>query len=717
MTEPAARSASNKPPHADTGAKGDRDAIGAEELEAYVQQLFRLFKVGSLHMTNNQALVQTVDRALAVFERLQRTGQDKLGFLFLDDTVFINGRLLKADRDTYEASVELSTFLARLGFNELSINADVERDDVLWLASCFYREPGSVLRPSTDDRRGHGGVTLRRIDPEVMEELREGNISARDRMVRTYAHAVVVMRYVFDALKAGRTFSPRNVKRLVQQFALLASEDPAAFLGMTRMRNTHDDEAGRSVKSAIAAIALMAPLTDDVRARLRVGLAALLYDVGRPRAARLGVDTAAGVPVIPRLNPNQRDRLPASTAVVMTAVGRLHHDALQRTVIAWEAQQLALRLRSRTSPEAEVEPGLEARVVFVARMFVDAMAFDMRTQRQRTAAGAISLLRERLTDASLQPLVELLATTLRVRKGDEAFVGRATADQPAVDNDTDEESFDSSDSSPSNGVLGRVVTASRAITAASEKRSGNAVDPSHARTLPSSWRERYQTDPKRRTLDDTASAGKLKPRRTTQPSTNLAEQVVRTLRLTDESPAVPTPSAAPTPAEAPAAPRPRPAEPPATPLKLVAEPAPAEPIAAPTVERTAPPPPIERTAPPEPAAAPVLDDLFAGDPDFDAISDMVDNALSGAFEAAEPSDADAITQPPASPLPDDGAGMVRKRGTRSTLGTTGEQPTVHVQVRRPRRNTSNAAIAASDELDQPAPDLDALLNEYLTPED
>lgn len=371
----------------------DATRIRSEDFARFVRQLYRLFKIGSFHLLNNEAVSQTVEQSVAVFRELAHEGFERLSVLLLADTVFVNGTLLKAKRDVYESTQELAALLIRAGYNQVTLDTSASPADLhAVLANLAYRigeaDP-SGARPLPPPMPT--SVHLSLIDPEMLADLMATELDERDRTGRTYASALVLMRYQFDALKRGEYVVAKPLKRLAQQLVALGHPQNPAFIGVTRLRGEFDDEAGRAVHTAIVAVATARQLTEDLRILSRIAMTALLIDVGIPRAAGMGRDGQPSLPVIPRLNEHERATVPASTAAVFAQLGGLFDESLQRMVCGFEAQALH-QSPGEPLPYAPAAPRVDAEIVWLARAFNAALGFDIRQQRHATPDEAIARL-------------------------------------------------------------------------------------------------------------------------------------------------------------------------------------------------------------------------------------------------------------------------------------------------------------------------------------
>jgi tetratricopeptide (TPR) repeat protein len=344
----------------------------ARELGAgVVVAVYRLAKLAQMHDLGNQAFVRQLEQThQSIGEYCLRAGTN-VNVLFAHKAVFLAGQLLKGSRTTYEAAADLATILAWCGGSELSIARDVTQSELLAFAegisAAMRGEKGKGFKsPSPRIKlRAVADVALKRgIDVE--------RLGVDQRIVRTYATAVVILRRFFDDLAGSKYVLPRRIKRVAQSLVDLSEGNTPAFLGVTESRNANHDAAGRAVNSAILAVAMARELTTDRAALSHVAMATMMYDVGRPRAAAL---SSVGGPrmtqVSARLTAEAEDELPSGTAAVLTALGRVNEPSITRTVIAYEALWLR-RLGSLGPPYRGARAAtLHARIVTMARRYND----------------------------------------------------------------------------------------------------------------------------------------------------------------------------------------------------------------------------------------------------------------------------------------------------------------------------------------------------------
>jgi curved DNA-binding protein CbpA len=374
-----------------------------------VQALFRLARQTSMHAMDNQAMLrQLTDTVQAVRDYAQETGSNP-SVLFSLGSVFVGGQLLRGNRSTYEGALELAETLRRFDVSEITIAKAATEQDL----QAFVM----ALRDAT---RGKRGDLPERPSPRVrlrslsqIAGQRDLSVNAVDpdtAVVRTYSSAIVVMRRFFEQLGKGKYTLPHRIKRVAQRLVDLSRGQTPAFLGVTSARNQNADEAGRAVNSAILALSMARQVTDDNVLLARLAMAALLYDAGRIRLLA-GMGGIGGV--MPRLGDAGERELPASSAAVLTALGRVNEPSVVRTVLAYEAQW-ARRGRELGPVYGGLRPpAMLARILAVARTYNDFCTPEPGHEAP-SADQAIAALGANLVDPADRTVLRLLIAALGI---------------------------------------------------------------------------------------------------------------------------------------------------------------------------------------------------------------------------------------------------------------------------------------------------------------
>lgn len=397
-------------------------------------QVFRLLKIAQFHALDNMAVLQQIDQTVDALRGFGAQTGEPLTMLFAKGTVFVAGHLFKASRGEYENALELGRMVKRLGVSEIRIDNDADRQDLTALARLF--QPGARIDLEDGVIEPSPRIRLRYVNPARLGEGEE-ELSEEEQVLRTYATSVVVMRRVFENLNAGRYQLPHQAKRLAQRLVMLSEGDTPAFLGVTAMRNLNHDAAGRAVNRAILAVSMARQLTEDLAALARIAMSALFFDVAHPLVT--GIVGRANEVVVGYMSEEGEQRLPAATALVMTALGQLRQASIVRSVVAYEAQWL--RNIDTLGPiyGGARRPMVAARVVVTAHRFNQLLEPDLAAARNVTPDDAIMTMRGEARDATDRAMLALLigavgifprGTAITLNTGEVAVVVR-TPSHPA----------------------------------------------------------------------------------------------------------------------------------------------------------------------------------------------------------------------------------------------------------------------------------------------
>ncbi|MFO0589673.1 MAG: DnaJ domain-containing protein [Polyangiaceae bacterium] len=373
-----------------------------------VGALFRLVKLSTMHSTDNLAVVQRVEDIVeTVRVYAARTGRN-VSILFLDEAVFVGGLLLQANRSSYDCARELGTILGRVGVGEVGISRDARAADFFALANTLgetLRAPRGTRAPERPTPR----IRLRAANPNALRrEQPTDKLDPIANAANAYASACVVMRRLYEQLGKGQLALPHRVKRVAQRLVDLSAGEMPAFLGVTDAKRGGHDEAQRAVNASILTLAMARQITTDPVLLSRLAMAALLSDLGKFHVA--GAFPAPGR-MVPQIGADQETRVPASTAMLLTAMGRVNEPSVMRTVIAYEACWVGAR-----SPLGLIYGGshtstLQAQLIAVSRAYVEAVSALLGSP-SRTADEAIAGLGERFADGPGRTAVRLLIGAL-----------------------------------------------------------------------------------------------------------------------------------------------------------------------------------------------------------------------------------------------------------------------------------------------------------------
>lgn len=376
-----------------------------------VVAIYRLAKLAQVHDLQNQAFTRQLEQTHQIIGDYCLRAGANVNVLFAHKAIFVAGQLLKGSRGTYEMASELGEIFERLGGSELMISREITREDLYG----FAEQISAGFRSGPGTFRSTQKIRLRPVnDAARLRGLELENLTDEQRIVRMYANAVVIMRRFFEDLQASRYVLPRRIKRIAQSLVDLSEGSTVSFLGVTDVRNANFDEAGRAVNSAIIAVAMAREATDDRATLVQIAMAAMMYDVARPRALAL---VAASGPAMPgmaaavSLSEDQEDRLAAGAAAVLTALGRVNEPSITRTVLTFES--LWLRRQTWLGPlyQGSREATLHARIIMIARRYNDLLTPEPGLLPPTPDHGVATLAQE-LTEPQDRAVLRLLVSAL-----------------------------------------------------------------------------------------------------------------------------------------------------------------------------------------------------------------------------------------------------------------------------------------------------------------
>jgi hypothetical protein len=334
-----------------------------------VLAVYRLLKTGIVHAADNQALHQTVEQSHAIIQEFTAAVGAPLAITFAANTAFANGQLVRASRRIYELIWDLQRLLQRCDASEVVFEPEVGPTELLRLAVTTAQTLREASQRDGLLRAEIPHVRVRRIDPVLVRRERDEELEIRERILRFYASALLVMRKFFDEVAQGVVPLPHRIKRVAQRLVTLAEAGDPTMLGLMTMIHAHRDDAGRALQAAILAVALGRELTNDRVSLARIALAALMADAGRVRLAG-----SAGRDRLVPLGDEDEAAVPAMTSAVNLATGGVNPPAALRTVLGHEATWLEREELLGPLHGRELPPLLASRLLRLVRAVLDRLA-------------------------------------------------------------------------------------------------------------------------------------------------------------------------------------------------------------------------------------------------------------------------------------------------------------------------------------------------------
>lgn len=363
----------------------------------------------------------TEDALAAVNDYAKDSGRKTPRITFLNDTVFVGGSRLCSgpgvSRGMIATALHLGDMLLACGIGDVTFGERVPAESMRQFARLVCNAPRD---PSLVARFTDGSlVRIRCARAPVREGKRAVLESAANRAVRTYAVAVVTVRAIHTEIRARSSEgAPRRLKRIAQALVTNITDSPRAMMALATLA-VPADPATMSVATAIVGVAMSAQLTSDRHILVNIAMAGLSFDAGRPlldARSELGAGRSEdGQHDEAALDDNSLDRLPASTAVAMIGIMGLDSPAQAWAAIVFEAHWMRRSARLGKLYRGARESSIAARVLAVARGFVEIRAAER--AKPVSLERTLKRLRDRATDENERDTLTLLTGALGLFPG------------------------------------------------------------------------------------------------------------------------------------------------------------------------------------------------------------------------------------------------------------------------------------------------------------
>lgn len=371
-----------------------------------LKQIYRLYRVGTFHQINNDAIRTVVDETRAMLEEIRREDVKELTLLFDGETVLVNSQMLRASREVYETSREFGAFLQTRDVNLLSLSTSANSQDLQELVS-FFLNP--AMRSSVEGEvKLSDRVTLRRVEPGMLVGFEDEGLHPVERVLLVYALTVLVLRRLHESAMAGEYSLAGYFKRLARQIAQINYAERPVVLDVILASHLSTDDAKRTANAAVIAAAMVRQTGVSEATTSRVVMTTLMSGVGTARQRSHYFD--GHDPLSALLHPFSASDLaqePDAAAAAVIRLGTLRGEAALRSIVVRDA-----RARIQGSVDGAWNALFESRIVATARRFVDALTAS--DASLRSPSRVIESLREAAADALDHLCLDLLTNGIRL---------------------------------------------------------------------------------------------------------------------------------------------------------------------------------------------------------------------------------------------------------------------------------------------------------------
>jgi HD-GYP domain-containing protein (c-di-GMP phosphodiesterase class II) len=258
------------------------DPVRLAKAKELVRALAVCHTNAGLYPMSHPLVAQSLSDLARAVDDLRAAGFRDVTVNVYKSTLFVENQVFPEESVTYRRMVE--EFLGR-GISAMTFLESFSDTDAAALAEVLSDTSISDIdaaRLALDHRNATGvdiAETTALEDAEREEKGRENKVRAR----RSYDQGVAAMRDVETQAKLGKVFEVQPLQDVVSSMLENLFHDPAAVLGLTAIKGHDEYTLNHSINVCILAISLGASLGLDAASLRSLGLAALLYDLGKVR--------------------------------------------------------------------------------------------------------------------------------------------------------------------------------------------------------------------------------------------------------------------------------------------------------------------------------------------------------------------------------------------------------------------------------------------------
>jgi len=256
-----------------------------EKLE-HARDLVRTLAVAdtnaALYPTTHPLVAQSFTDLVGAVQRLAQYGFDEVTINIYKKTVFVENQVFSEESVTYSKLVD--EFLAH-GISAVTFASTMTVEEAAALVELLADQLGTDIDAARDflDARRVRGIVVAETTTLAYAGDEERSREVRARARESYDAGLTAMRDVETQAKLGRMLELGPLQRVVESMLDNLLQDPAAVLGLTAIKGHDDYTLNHSINVCILAISLGSVLGlagDELHS---LGLAGLLYDLGKVR--------------------------------------------------------------------------------------------------------------------------------------------------------------------------------------------------------------------------------------------------------------------------------------------------------------------------------------------------------------------------------------------------------------------------------------------------
>lgn len=236
----------------------------------------------ALYPTSHPSVAQSLNDFVGALRALVGFGFDEVTINIYKGTIFVENQIFSEESVTYAKLVE--ELLAR-GISAVTFTSMTTPEETGILVELILADGVTDIEDARSFLEGRGVSSISVAETTTLEDstAEQRNREVRARARESYDAGLSATRDVEMQAKLGRALEVGPLQKVVESMLDNLLQDPAAVLGLTAIKGHDDYTLNHSINVCILAISLGAQLgldKDEVRS---LGLAGLLYDIGKVR--------------------------------------------------------------------------------------------------------------------------------------------------------------------------------------------------------------------------------------------------------------------------------------------------------------------------------------------------------------------------------------------------------------------------------------------------
>ncbi len=272
---------------ADAAGPAARKPFSTPRRLAGAREMLRALAVAQnnigLYPAAHPQVVQSAEDLASATALMSDLGFESVTVNIYKHTLFLENQVFTEESVTYRKLVEV---LLSRGISALTLKSGLTSDEASALIALLGNDEIGTIDGSRTflAERGAGHVEVAEtttLEDSDKDELRGREAKAAAK--KSYDKGVGLMQDVETQAKLGKVFDVEPLQGMVNDLLDNLLKDPAAVLGLTAIKDHDNYTLNHSINVCILSIALGGSLGLDKDSLKSLGLAALLYDLGKVR--------------------------------------------------------------------------------------------------------------------------------------------------------------------------------------------------------------------------------------------------------------------------------------------------------------------------------------------------------------------------------------------------------------------------------------------------